>query len=403
MSSEVYPRAQISPVNPTNDDRKFEWLLRLASTLQASPRQQLAQGEAEHLQPSSRSQSLDATVVSSPGKIAGLAGLAQSLGGTPGMLAHSFFRASVSLKYWRACVVVVSQGQRAIGLLYCKERAVAGVRTRIAVGDDSLGGMVVADPSDADAVIYCGIRALLKRMGGIRFLVPFDRLPFLTGIQAYADVDFFPAKRHAHLALPRTYEEFLVALGPHTRRNFRHYRRKSEQTGNEFIGQQAFADFRAAARQLFPKDTHATSKRDLDVALAMIEAMPSPVLAGIRRRDGTWISVIGGWLAGDRAIVNMQLNDRACERESLSVVLRSYLIEALIHQGSRELVFWQGTAKPLKLYSVYPQVFIVHIDARSMPWRLCRMAFRTVNRLAPATSGKWLREKWIVPDDGRVP
>jgi hypothetical protein len=386
-----------------NDDRKFEWLLRLASTFQAYTRQQLAQGEAAPLQPSSRSQSLDATIVSSPGKVAELTALAQSLGGTPGMLAHSFFQASVSLKNWRPCVVVVSQGQRTIGLLYCKERTVVGVRARIAVGDDSLGAMVVADPSDAESVICCGVRALLKRMVGLRLLLPFDRLPFLTGIQAYADVNFFPAMRHAHLALPRTYEEFLVRLGPHIRRNFRYYRRKSEQAGNEFILEQAFADFRAVARQLFPKAVYATSKRDLDNSLAMIEAMPSPVLAGIRRRDGEWISVIGGWLAGDRAIVNMQLNDRTYGRESVSLVMRSYLIEALIHRGSRELVFWQGTARPLRLYSAYPQVFIAHIDARSMPWRLCRMACRAVNRLAPASLGKWLREKWIVPDGERVP
>jgi hypothetical protein len=82
----------------------------------------------------------------------------------------------------------------------------------------------------------------------------------------------------------------------------------------------------------------------------MIEAMPSRIMIGLRRSTGEWISLAGGWYAGDRAVLNMQLNDRACGRESVSVVLRSYLIEQLIKRGIRELVFWAGTSPPLSYY-----------------------------------------------------
>lgn len=402
MSSEAYSPVKVSPVIPMNDARKFEWLLRLASAFQACPRQQAAQEEAAHLQPSSHSQSLDATIVSSPDKVAELAALMPGLGAKLGMLAPEFFLASFSPQRWRPCVVVVSQEQRIAGLLYCRERVVAGVGTRIAVGDDTLGAMIVADPKEAGSIICCGVKALLKRMVGIRLMVPAHRLPFLTDIQAYADVDFYCAKRHSHMELPRTYDEFLVRLGPDTRRNFRRYRRKSEQIGNEFIEELSFADFCANARHLFPKAAYATTERNLDMWLGMIEAMPSRILVGLRRKDGEWISLVGGWHVDSRAIVNMQLNDRAYGRESVSLVMRSYLIEALINRGLRELVFWKGTSGPLNFCSVYPKVFMTHIDARSTLWRLCRAACRRVNQLAPATLGKWLRERWIVLDGGQV-
>jgi hypothetical protein len=41
-------------------------------------------------------------------------------------------------------MVVVSQGKRIAGLLYCKERVVAGIGLRIAFGNDALGAMVAA-------------------------------------------------------------------------------------------------------------------------------------------------------------------------------------------------------------------------------------------------------------------
>src|SRR6266566_3172281 len=60
-----------------------------------------------------------------------------SLAAEPGMLAPRFFLASILQRDWKPRVVVVSQGRRIAGLLYCKERVVAGIGTRIAFGDDT--------------------------------------------------------------------------------------------------------------------------------------------------------------------------------------------------------------------------------------------------------------------------
>jgi Acetyltransferase (GNAT) domain len=234
--------------------------------------------------------------------------------------------------------------------------------------------------------------ALLKRMVALRFVVPSDRLPFLSDFQAIADVTFSPARPHAHLKLPTTYDEFLGKLGPRTRRNFRHYRRKSERAGNEFSSMLEFAEFVALSRVLLPNAAYATakSKRTLDRHLAMIEAMPSRILIGLRRVGGEWIGLAGGWRVGDRTILAMQLNNRTYDRESLSIVLRSYLIEALIKQGVRELVFWGDTSAPLCFYAVYPSVFMVNLDAPLPLWRFGRWLSSTVRKLTPITFAKLL-------------
>jgi Acetyltransferase (GNAT) domain len=333
-----------------------------------------------------------ASLVTSTSEIAQYEEFVRSLAAEPGMLSPAFFLASVSPAGWRPLLVVVWQEQRIAGLLYCKERVVAGIGIRMAFGNDDLGTMVVARPEDAESVMVCGVRALLKHMFALRLIVSSAYLPVLKSFQADTDFSFYRRKAHAHLDLSRTFDKFLARLGPKTRRNFRYYRRKSEQAGNEFISALAPEEFFVAAQRLLPKAAYAirSSKHAQVRHQAMIEAMPSPMLVGIRRASGQWIGLAGGWYVGQRAFLIMQLNDRTCERESLSIVLRSYLIEMLIHRGCRELVFWGGSSPPLTYYATYPVGFTAYLDARSLPWRVGRGAWGLFRKFAPTTFGRLL-------------
>ena len=333
-----------------------------------------------------------ANLVTSTSEIAQYEEFVRSLAAEPGMLSPAFFLASVSPAGWRPLLVVVWEEQRIAGLLYCKERVVAGIGIRMAFGNDELGAMVVARPEDAESVMACGVSALLKHMVALRFVVSSAYLPVLKSVQADTDFSFYRCKDHAHLDLPRTFEKFLARLGPKTRRNFRYYRRKSEQAGNEFVSTLAPEEFFMAAQDLLPKAAYAkrSSKHTQTRHRAMIEAMPSPMLVGIRRASGQWIGLAGGWHVGQRAFLIMQLNDRTYERESLSIVLRSYLIEMLIDRGYRELVFLGGSSPPLTYYANYPEGFMAYLDARSLPWRVGRGAWGLVRKFAPVTFGRLL-------------
>jgi hypothetical protein len=73
-------------------------------------------------------------------------------------------------------------------------------------------------------------------------------------------------------------------------------------------------------------------------------------------------------------------NDRDYSTESLSTVLRSYLIEELVAYGYGKLVFWAGVAGPLaRIASPYPSL-AVYLDVGTGHWRFFR---RLCARLAP--------------------
>jgi len=116
------------------DNHMFEWLLCLTSTFRVCQRRALIQRESVSQQLSLCSKPLAATIISAPAEILKLTAFVSSLTPELGMLAPRFFLASVLPRDWKPCVVVVSQGLRIVGLLYCKERVVAGIATRIAFG-----------------------------------------------------------------------------------------------------------------------------------------------------------------------------------------------------------------------------------------------------------------------------
>jgi hypothetical protein len=340
-----------------------------------------------------------ASIVSTAAEILDLTAFVSSLLPEPGMLAPSFFLASLLPRHCRPCVVVVSQGRRVAGMLYAQERIVAGIPIGIVLGDDTLGTMVAARPEEIESVMECAVKALLKYKVALRFRVASNRLALLQNESAKAKVDihFCREAHHVHLELPRTYDEFLAKVRRPTRHNLYRYRRRSELAGNEFCPEQSFTDFCAAAERLLPKAAYPPPKRDFQRSLAMIEAAPLRLLIGIRRRGGDWISLAGGWYVGDCAFLDLQLNDCTCRRESLSLVLRSYLIERLINRGTiRELVFWSGSSPPLSSYTAPREEFTVYIDSQSHPWRLVRLACVTLAKVAPVTFGNWLR--WQAPD-----
>jgi hypothetical protein len=246
-------------------------------------------------------------------------------------------------------------------------------------------------------VLQCALESLLKHKAALRFRVGPNRLERLKveAAKANTEIQIHREDYHAHLELPRAYDQFLARVSGNTRHNLCRYRRRSEAARNEFCSELAFADFCAAARRLFPKEAYARQESNFRQCLAMIESMPSRLLVGLRRPGGEWISVAGGWYAGDRAVLNMQLNDRACARDSVSLVLRSYVLEQLIKRGIRELVFWAGTSAPLSSYLAPREEFVAYVDSRSHSWRLVRLACVTLAKLAPATFGRWL--KWEAP------
>ena len=98
-----------------------------------------------------------------------------------------------------------------------------------------------------------------------------------------------------------------------------------------------------------------------------------PLAVGLKHRNGEWLSVACGVYRHAAGVLLLQLsNDRDFPRDSLSVVLRAYLIESLIRRGMQEFIIWAGTAPPLSRYVTYIPTLGIYLDSPEYKWRLVR-------------------------------
>jgi hypothetical protein len=128
--------------------------------------------------------------------------------------------------------------------------------------------------------------------------------------------------------------------------------------------------------------------------LNMVAAVSQPIAVGLKHRNGEWLSVIGGWYRPSGAVLCFQCNnERDYGPDSLSVVLRAYLIELLIRQRAEELVIWHDTRPPLSRYAAYVPMIGVRLDLPTYLWRGVRWLVSMVGPRLPrrlATNARWI-------------
>jgi hypothetical protein len=241
---------------------------------------------------------------------------------------------------------------------------------------------------------------------GLRLLLPPDgyEIQILESLVRQYRVDYaaVPAEHHLRLPLGHSYDEFLNGLGSRTRRNFRYYRRKSEADGNAYVENVPLAEFRKAAEALLQQKVVGADRNGVSRAFAMFAQARRPILAGLRDKNGNWLSLLGGWFEDGRPIVFFQMNsDKHHSRSSLCLVLRGYFFEKLIQSGIRSVVFWAGVGEPLNRYSTPIPAVSVYVDKRQMLWSGFRRVIASGVRRLPREMA-W-RANWILPNSGSAP
>jgi hypothetical protein len=331
-------------------------------------------------------------VLSSRNKIAELGSSAQCLlSGRESTLHPKFFLATISDKVWIPRVVVIRQAGELLGIVYTKERRVAGLPTGIIYGDSTLGGMVVAEPIHQGFVLTAAVNALLAapRTRGLRILAPPDGFELNTIKTALRpgkfDICEACVQNHVGLALPSGYDEFIDFFGPRTRRNLRYYRNRSECAKNVYAENIPLPEFKSATYSLLKEGVVGADIDGINRALNMFSATNRPFLAGLRGTDGEWLSILGGWYESNRMIVFLQMNsDRKHPRDSLSLVMRSYVVESMIAKRIQTVLFWAGVGGPIGQRAKPLPTVALHIDSRSPVWRALRRTISSVSPKLPA-------------------
>lgn len=317
------------------------------------------------------------------------------------LLDPEFFLASLS-EGWTPRVVAVRYGSELAGVVCAKERILRGPRLGVVYADLTFGSPLLGDHLVQQGTFLIALEALLAAQGirGIRLRVR-RRSPELAAVRkllasSRLDVHFTRFKDHASLSLPDTYEKLLLSFGSTTRHNFRYYRRRFETAGHVYLDDLSLDEARSAAFYLEPKCSKPCRPDSIARPLRMAAAADRPLAVGLKHRNGEWLSIICGVYRPAAGVLLLQLNnDRDFPRDSLSLVLRAYLIESLIHQGMKEFIIWAGTAPPLSRYVTYIPTLGIYLDSPDYLWRLVRGLI--------SRCGSWLPRqlkpdvRWIAP------
>jgi hypothetical protein len=243
----------------------------------------------------------------------------------------------------------ITSPDEVMGALLLYEYRVAGRGSGIFATEDTTGRRTLVAPlSMRLTVAMMASRTLLDR-GAQSILISF-RHPDPAVDVSQAELDGASALRWAsrereivgYLPLESTLDKTLAKMGRRTRNHLRYYRRRAEaQLGCSLdpqvdISRSEFLTLNRECAYAVP-DALAGWRYD------SYKDLTAPLLVGIRDKDGRWLSVAGGRRHNGRTEVHWQMNRNDLPLLSLSTIMRAYLIEHEISQGTERLYFEGGT------------------------------------------------------------
>jgi hypothetical protein len=346
-------------------------------------------------------------VLSTPEEIRALSPFVHASARNDVLRSPEFFLKSVTMG-WQPRVVLVRDEAGPAGVVYAKERLICGCRLGVMYADLTWGSAPFGDPENLEETFRAAIEALLAFPGarGVRLRIlpgsPESQVIRKLTAGRSLDVHFTRIRDHASLPLPDSYEKLLKSFGSTTRHNFRYYRRRFEAAGHNYLDNLSLEELRSACMYLLPRCTIPGQPGAVERLLDMVATAKEILAVGLKHRNGAWLSAIGGVYRPGAGVLLMQLSDdKGFPRDSLSVVLRGYLMEKLIRRGEEYFTIWGGTAPPLSRYVKYIPTLGVHLDLPRWTWKFARQIVEATGPWLP----KRLRQdaRWIAPFRKRLP
>ena len=337
---------------------------------------------------------LDTFLVNSPAQARDL--IKQYSLGLSNSLPPEIFWVTVERGKWRPRVLCVKRGDLVIGFVYLKERMLAGIPSGLVHGDSSMRSMIDSAALDRELVLSTALNFLFSRRSifGASIYMPSGGLQHRTfaDVAEHANLELaysVPPVRHSRLLLPQDYESFLRSLGPHTRRNLRYYRRRFEAAGHIYVDNLSSDDFRSISRELRGKSRIPTAANLVQRSINIVESAKRPLIWGLCGADGRWMSVLVGWREDDKVTFFFQMNsDLDHPRDSLSMVLRGYVLESLIESGVHTLDFWWGIIGPLAVHArPFPTVNVT-LQSKALHSRMLGRLLATLKTHYPTVMPK---------------
>lgn len=274
-------------------------------------------------------------------------------------------------------------GETLVGAALLYEYRLSMVPSRIFATDDGTGSRTVIAPQDIRgqvAVTVCqflmdeGARiVLLSYMGGASRKQANDLLAAALDDRMQRTWALHPREISTFLPLSCSFDETLATMGKHTRRNLRYYLRKAEsELGCEFFPDATLAMDLSEIFTVNHSSTHPVDDVTMRWRWETLRRYAGSFCAGVRAKDGSWLSLLGGRRHHGVTEVDWQMNRAGMDKYSLGTVMRSYVLEHEVKLGTQRLHFEGGTPHSMRHSLVSKEVSDIIVMRRSVRVSLLR-------------------------------
>jgi hypothetical protein len=266
-----------------------------------------------------------------------------------------YFVAANTLANRRCAAVLIRRDHELEACVLFYEHTRFGVGLGLFRGGDYIGESLVAGPEALHVhYVHLATQALLKkwRIHGVSLSMKAGAAACIEVMGPPSDSKRFCGTEVQHkLPLESTYEGMLASMGPRTRRSLAGKRQQLEKSTNvKFISALKPDQALEVMLGLEAKSMPQRISEFFHARYRLMRANPDFFSMGLRLPDGPWLSVLTGWRRHRVTYVDMQMNDMTYKKESISAVMRAFLLEHEIACKQEVINFVGGSSLLLRRY-----------------------------------------------------
>jgi hypothetical protein len=266
-----------------------------------------------------------------------------------------YFMAANALANRRCSAVLIRRDRELEACVLFYEHTRLGIGIGLFRGGDYVGESLVVGREPLRATyVHLATQALLKkwRIHGVSLTIKAstDRCAEIMG--PASDFRRYRSSEVQHkLPLESTYEGMLARLGPRTRRSLAGKRQQLEKSANvKFV---PVLDPDKALEVMLELEGKSMPQRIpafFHARYHLLRANSDFFSMGLQLPEGPWLSLLSGWRRHGVTYIDLQMNDMHHKKESLSAVMRAFMLEHEIASKQQLLNFVGGSSLLLRRY-----------------------------------------------------
>jgi hypothetical protein len=266
-----------------------------------------------------------------------------------------YFIAANTLGNRRCAAVLIRREMELEACVLFYEHTRLGVGLGLFRGGDYVGESLVAGPKPHRVhYVHLATQALLKlwRIHGVSLTVQASIDSCIELMGPPNNFRRFAGSHVQHkLPLENSYEGMLARLGPRTRRSLAGKRQQLEKNANvQFV---PVLDADQSLQGMLALESKSMPKRITEFFHAryrLLRANSDFFSMGLRLPDEQWLSLLTGWRRNGVTYVDLQMNDKNYKKESISAVMRAFMLEHEIGRKQQLINFVGGSSLLLRRY-----------------------------------------------------